>query len=166
MDKYIVISDISKYPSYKNINARLLYLHIACNLDTRTYTYTHSIRMLAEDTGLSLSAVRHALSQLLSDGLLKTTVTVPTTTQYATHKRAQPTTHLHLMTIKDLQHANDTQSDTPNDTESDTHINKKNKKKAKNRLSGQERKTKIFRSEETGGNLIAELLGMMIEEKN
>lgn len=166
MDKYIVISDISKYPCYKNINARLLYLHIACHLDTRTYTYSHSIRMLAEDTGLSLSAVRHALSQLLADGLLKTTVTVPTTTQHATHKRAQPTTHLHLVTIKDLQHANDTQSDTPNDTESDTHINKKNKKKAKNRLSAGERKTKIFRSEEMGGNLIAELLGMMIEPKN
>lgn len=166
MDKYIVISDISKYPCYKNINARLLYLHIACNLDTRTYTYTHSIRMLAGDTGLSLSAVRHALSQLLADGLLSTTVTVPTTTQHATHKRAQPTTHLHLVTIKDLQHANDTQSDTPNDTQSDTHINKKNKKKAKNRLSAGERKTKIFRSEEMGGNLIAELLGMMIEPKN
>lgn len=166
MDKYIVISDISKYPCYKNINARLLYLHIACHLDTRTYTYSHSIRMLAEDTGLSLSAVRHALSQLLADGLLTTTVTLPTTTQHATHKRAQPTTHLHLVTIKDLQHANDTPCDTPNDTPCDTHKNKKIKKSKKNRLSAEERKTKIFRSEEMGGNLIAELLGMMIEPKN
>ena len=159
MDKYIVISDISKYPCYKNVNARLLYLHVACHLDTRTYTYSHSIRMLADDTGLSLSAVRHALSQLLADGLLTTTVTLPTTTQHATHKRAQPTTHLHLVTIKDLQHANDTPNDTPNDT----HINKKIKKSKKNRLSAEERKTKIFRSEESGGNLIAELLGMMQE---
>ena len=163
MDKYIVISDISKYPCYKNINARLLYLHIACHLDTRTYTYSHSIRMLAEDTGLSLSAVRHALSQLLADGLLTTTVTLPTTTHFATHKRAQPTTHLHLVTIKDMQHANDTPNDTPNDTLCDTHNNKKNKKKAKNRLSANERKTKIFKSEESGGNLIAELLGMMVD---
>ena len=159
MDKYIVISDISKYPCYKNINARLLYLHIACHLDTRTYTYSHSIRMLAEDTGLSLSAVRHALSQLLADGLLTTTVTLPTTTQHATHKIAQPTTHLHLVNIRDLHHANDTPNDTPNDT----HKNKKIKKSKKNRLSDGERKTKIFKSEEMGGNLIAELLGMMVE---
>lgn len=165
MDKYIVISDISKYPCYKNVNARLLYLHVACHLDTRTYTYYHSIRTLANDIGMSVAAVRHALGLLVKDGLITIDVTTPTTTHYATHKRAQPTTHIHLVTIKDLQQPNDTQSNTLNNTQSNTQNNKKNKKKQKNRLSDGERKTKIFRSEESGGNLIAELLGMMIEPK-
>lgn len=163
MDKYIVISDISKYPCYKNVNARLLYLHVACHLDTRTYTYYHSIRTLATDIGMTVAAVRHALGLLVKDGLITIDVTLPSTTHYATHKRAQPTTHIHLVTIKDIQQPHDTSHDTPHDTQSNTQINKKNKKTKKIRLSNQERKTKIFRSEESGGNLIAELLGMMVE---
>ena len=159
MDKYIVISDISKYPCYKNVNARLLYLHVACHLDTRTYTYYHSIRTLANDIGMTVAAVRHALGLLVKDGLITIEVTLPTTTHYATHKRAQPTTHIHIVTIKDLQQPNNTPSNTP----SNTQINKKIKKSKKNRLSDGERKTKILRSEESGGNLIAELLGMMVE---
>lgn len=163
MDKYIVISDISKYPCYKNVNARLLYLHVACHLDTRTYTYYHSIRTLANDIGMTVAAVRHALGLLVKDGLITIEVSVPTTTHYATHKRAQATTHIHIVTIKDLQQPNNTPSNTPSNTQSNTQINKKIKKSKKNRLSDQERKTKIFRSEEMGGNLIAELLGMMVE---
>lgn len=163
MDKYIVISDISKYPCYKNVNARLLYLHVACHLDTRTYTYYHSIRTLANDIGMTVAAVRHALGLLVKDGLITLEVTVPTTTHYATHKIAQPTTHIHIVTIKDLQQPNNTPCDTRNDTPCDTHINKKIKKSKKNRLSAEERKTKIFKFEESGGNLIAELLGMMQE---
>ena len=159
MDKYIVISDISKYPCYKNVNARLLYLHVACHLDTRTYTYYHSIRTLANDIGMTVAAVRHALGLLVKDGLITIEVSVPTTTHYATHKRAQATTHIHIVTIKDLQQPNNTPSNTP----SNTQINKKIKKSKKNRLSDGERKTKIFRSEESGGNLIAELLGIMVE---
>ena len=163
MDKYIVISDISKYPCYNNLNARLLYLHVACHLDTRTYTYYHSIRTLADDVGMTVAAVRHALGLLVKDGLITIDVTTPITTHYATHKRAQPTTHIHLVTIKDLQQPNNTLNNTLNNTPSNTQIKKKIKKSKKNRLSDGERKTKIFRSEESGGNLIAELLGMMVD---
>lgn len=163
MDKYIVISDISKYPCYKNVNARLLYLHVACHLDTRTYTYYHGIRTLASEIGMTFATVRHALGLLVKDGLITMEVAVPTTTHYATHKRTQAVTHIHIVTIKDLQHTSNTPSNTQSNTPSNTQINKKIKKSKKNRLSDGERKTKIFRSEESGGNLIAELLGMMVE---
>lgn len=120
MDKYVIISDISRCPCYSNINARLLYLHIACRIDTSTYDYAQSLRRLALETGLSLDAVRHALRQLVRDGLVTTQVTPHIATQYAPQATPQATTHIHIVTIKDLQQTNTTSSTTANTTASTT----------------------------------------------
>lgn len=116
MDKYIIISDISKCPCYRNVNARLLYLHIACCVDTSTYNYCQSFRQLALETGMSVDAVRHAVKQLERDRLITTHVAPHSPTQYAPQHTPQPTTHLHIVTIKDLGTPNGTPNITPNTT--------------------------------------------------
>lgn len=120
MNKYIVISDISKYPCYKNINARLLYLHIACNVDTSTYNYCQSVRRLAMELDMSVDAVRHAIKQLTRDGLITTQVAPHLATQYAPQSTPQPTTHLHIVTIKDISTPNGTPNTTPYTTPNTT----------------------------------------------
>ena len=115
--RYCTILDISSCSSYKNINARLLYLHIACNLDTTSYDYNISLRRLSAAAGMSLSAVRVALAALEKDGLI-------TTTHLTTHLTTQPTTHIHLVRMNEIQLPNDTPNDTPTDTPNDTQINK------------------------------------------
>lgn len=151
MEKYIVIADISKYRSYKNINARLLYLHVACHMDVRTYTYAHSWRQLAAELNMTYSQFRVALKNLLDDGLITTQVATQVAAQYVTQKTTQQTTHIHLVTIKDLKKVNDSPNGSPNDSPNDSPhdslngsdnniINKKNKKKGKNRPSSAKEK--------------------------
>ena len=169
MDKYIVISDISRCPCYKNVNARILYLHIACRLDTSTYTYSQSLRNLAWECGMTIDAVRHALKLLERDGLITTQIAPHLPTQYAPQTAPQPTTQIHIVTIKELQAPSKapstTPNTTPNTTDCTTQKNKINKNNKKQRLSQRsaaaERKTKVFRSGENGGNLIQELLQVM-----
>lgn len=115
--RYCTILDISSCSSYKSINARLLYLHIACHLETTSYDYNISLRRLSAAAGMSLSAVRAALSSLEKDGLIQTT-------QQTTQPTTQPTTHIHLVRMNELCIPNDTANDTANDTPNDTQINK------------------------------------------
>ena len=115
--RYCQILDISSCSSYKNINARLLYLHIACHLETTSYDYNISLRRLSAAAGMSLSAVRAAMAALEKDGLITTT---HPTTQQTTHQ----TTHIHLVRMNELRTSNDTANDTSNDTSNDTQINK------------------------------------------
>lgn len=66
--RYTTLIDISELPSvYRNVNARLLYVHMALKAgyhdDDRDVLET-SIRILAAQTGLTISAVRHALHVL------------------------------------------------------------------------------------------------------
>lgn len=111
-----------------------MYLHIACHVDTSTYTYVRSIRQLARDLDVSVAAARHAIEQLESDGLITTHVATHSPTHYATHATTQQTTHLHLVTIKDLEEPsnspsntpNNTPNDTPNNTASNTHLKENN----------------------------------------
>lgn len=72
--RYTTVIDISEFREvYKNMNARLLYLHMALKCgyhdDDRDMIIT-SIRRLAMDTGLTVSAVRHALGVLERQQLL------------------------------------------------------------------------------------------------
>lgn len=175
MDKYIVIADISRCPSYRNVNARLLYLHCACRLDTSTYTYSQSLRNLAWECGMTLDAVRHALKLLERDGLITTQTAPHPTTRYAPQHAPQPTTQIHIVTIKEIQAPSKAPSTTPSTTpnttdyttDCTTHDNKNNKKNKKQRLSQRgsaaERKTKFFGSEEMGGTLLEDLVVMMTE---
>lgn len=74
--RYTTVIDISELPIYKNPNARLIYLHLALKSgwhdDDRDQIKT-SIRRIAMEAGLTVSATRHALAQLERDKLLTRT---------------------------------------------------------------------------------------------
>lgn len=72
--RYTTIIDISEYPElYRNTNIRILYLHMVLksgyHVDDRDQCRL-SIRRLSYDTGLTISAVRHALGVLQKFGLV------------------------------------------------------------------------------------------------
>lgn len=66
--RYTTIIDISEIPAiYRNVNARLVYLHLVLKSgyhDNDRDLVRMSLRRIAAETGLSLSAIRHAVSQL------------------------------------------------------------------------------------------------------
>lgn len=63
--RYTTIIDITEQPAvYRNINVRLLYLHLCLRCGYHDHDrdiYDRSLRSMAVDAGLTLSAVRHAL---------------------------------------------------------------------------------------------------------
>ena len=63
--RYTTIIDITEQPAvYRNINVRLLYLHLCLKCGDHDHDrdfYDRSLRSMAADCGLTLSAVRHAL---------------------------------------------------------------------------------------------------------
>lgn len=72
--RYTTLIDITQMADvYRNHNARLLYLHLVCiagyHDDDRDKTRV-SIRTLAAQTGLTISAVRHALKVLTAAKLV------------------------------------------------------------------------------------------------
>lgn len=73
--RYTTVIDITELPSvYRNIHARLLYLHMALKAgyhDEDRDRLAISIRNLAYACGLSLSATRHALKVLQDAELIK-----------------------------------------------------------------------------------------------
>lgn len=72
--RYTTIIDISEIsPVYRNINARLVYLHLVLKSGYHDHDrdlVSMSLRRIAAETGLSLSAVRHAVSMLEKSNLL------------------------------------------------------------------------------------------------
>lgn len=66
--RYTTIIDISEIPAiYRNINARIVYLHLVLKSgyhDNDRDLVRMSLRRIAAETGLSLSAIRHAVAQL------------------------------------------------------------------------------------------------------
>lgn len=117
-------------PCYRNVNARILYLHLALKAD-RGGDVVASLRFLAQELDMTLSALRNALRQLLLDGVVKTEVATQSTTQTTAHRTAyrtaQPTTHLHVVTLNELRGASDTVSDTASDTPNGTASDTQNK---------------------------------------
>lgn len=75
--RYTTVIDISEFrTTYRNLNARLLYLHLALKSgyhDDDRDLITISIRRMASDAGLTVSAARHALATLERDGLVTKT---------------------------------------------------------------------------------------------
>lgn len=75
--RYTTIIDITEFPEiYRNHHVRALYLHLVLTSgyhdNDRDYTRL-SIRSMAADTGLTLSATRHALAQLIKYNLVAKT---------------------------------------------------------------------------------------------
>lgn len=75
--RYTTIIDITELESvYRNVNCRLLYLHMCLKSgyhDTDRDQLHASLRNLAAATGLTLSATRHAISKLIAANLLSRT---------------------------------------------------------------------------------------------
>lgn len=73
--RYTTLIDISELPDvYRNKNARLLYMHIVLKSGYHDHDrdiLDKSLRILAAEVGLTLSAIRHAVAQLEAAGLLK-----------------------------------------------------------------------------------------------
>lgn len=73
--RYTTLIDISELPDvYRNKNARLLYMHMVLKSgyhDQDRDLLDKSLRSLASEVGLTLSATRHAVAQLEAAGLLK-----------------------------------------------------------------------------------------------
>jgi len=120
MERFVIIKNMREYPCYANVNARLLYLHLACLVDFTTYQTARSLRQLAYDLGIGLEAVRHAMRQLERDGLIATHVATQTATHSATHRTTQPTTHITLLRINENGAPNGAPNNTPNNTPSNT----------------------------------------------
>lgn len=72
--RYTTIIDISAIPDiYRNRNVTLLYLHLCLKSGYYDYNrdaYKRSIRGLALETNMSVSAIRHALKTLLKFKLI------------------------------------------------------------------------------------------------
>lgn len=73
--RYTTIIDITEQPEvYRNQNARLLYLHLTLKSSYRDEDRDRvkvSVRQMAWQTGMSLSAARNALAVLIKAGLVK-----------------------------------------------------------------------------------------------
>lgn len=73
MNRYTTIIDISGAPCYRSVSVRLLYLHLClkAGYHKEDMDIVHlSLVQLAAGTGLTVSAVRHALCHLESAGLV------------------------------------------------------------------------------------------------
>lgn len=73
--RYTTIIDLTEWPDiYHNVNIRCVYMHLVFKSgyhdDDRDQIRT-SLRRIAQDTGCTLSAVRHAVRALQKAGLLK-----------------------------------------------------------------------------------------------
>lgn len=141
MGKFIIMQDMRSMPSYGNVNARLVYMHVAMGVDVSTYTYATSLRRLAMELGMTVDTVRHALKVLDRDGLVtpqRTPQAAPQGTPQATPQR---TPHLTILKINKNGTPNGTPNTTPNTTENPTEnttpntIDKNNKIKNKNNSS-------------------------------
>ena len=120
MGKYVIMQDMRRMPSYRNINARLVYMHVAMGCDVSTYRYETSYRRLALDLDMTLETVRSALRALIRDGLVATYTTTQWTAQGTTRPTTQRTTHLCIVIMRQNGTPNGTPNNTPDNTPDNT----------------------------------------------
>ena len=124
MLKYVTIPDIRRYPSYRSINARVLYMHLAMSMDISTRTYAHSWRQLSADLDMPLQQLRTALKQLEKDGLVVTQQVTQTVTYGVTQRVTHKVTQIYIMSVSDLEEATNEATNSP--TNSPTNSDKNN----------------------------------------
>lgn len=92
--RYTTIIDITELTTiYRNVNARLVYLHLVlrCGYHDADRDITDiSIRQLAAAVGLTESATRHALRQLSQVGLITRQGRITRVTKWVTSKDITP----------------------------------------------------------------------------
>ena len=123
MKKYVTIIDFRGTASYKNIAARLVYLHAALHMELESRNYTHSLRAIAAELGLSVQNVRTALKVLQQDNLIEVTQVTHTLTQRLTRMLTQPLTQIHVMNISELDDMDNTATNTAANTATNTAAN-------------------------------------------
>lgn len=123
MRKYITIPDIRQYPSYRSINCRILYMHVAMGMDIATRTYAHSWRQLAAELGIPLQQVRTALKQLEKDGLIVTQQVTQRVTYGLTQKVTHKVTQIYIMSASDLDEATNEATNSPTNSPTNSQTN-------------------------------------------
>lgn len=123
MGKYVIMQDMRRMPSYRNINARLVYMHVSMGCDISSYRYETSYRRLALDLDMTLETVRSALRALIRDGLVATYTTTQWTAQGTTQRATQRTTHLCIVIMRQNGTPNGTPNNTPDNTPDNTSDN-------------------------------------------
>ena len=123
MIKYVTIPDIRRYPSYANVNARLLYFHVAMAMDISSRTYAHSWRQLSQELDIPLQQLRTALAQLLRDGLVVTRQVTQQVTYGITHKVTHKVTEIYIVNINELDEATNEATNSPTNSPTNSQLN-------------------------------------------
>lgn len=123
MRKYITIPDIRTYPSYKNANCRLLYLHCAMGMDLVTRDYAHSWRQLSAELDMPLQQLRTALSKLEKDGLIATQQVTQRVTYGLTQQVTHKVTKIHILSVSELDEATNEATNSPTNSQTNSQIN-------------------------------------------
>lgn len=123
MRKYITIPDIRTYPSYKNANCRLLYLHCAMGMDLSTRDYAHSWRQLSAELDIPLQQLRTALSKLEKDGLIATQQVTQRVTYGLTQQVTHKVTKIHILSVSELDEATNEATNSPTNSPTNSQIN-------------------------------------------
>lgn len=84
--RWFTALNIKDTDAYKNVNARLVYLHMLCAMDYKTRVYDVSARATAADVGITYKAARCAIDALLAAGLIRA--------QGGAQSRAQATAYI------------------------------------------------------------------------
>lgn len=123
MIKYVTIPDIRRYPSYANVNARLLYFHVAMAMDISSRTYAHSWRQLSQELDIPLQQLRTALAQLLRDGLVVTRQVTQKVTYGITQKVTHKVTEIYIVNINELDEATNEATNSPTNPPTNPQLN-------------------------------------------
>lgn len=123
MRKYATVPDWREYNSYKSVNCRLLYLHIALSMDCQTRDYVRSLRQLSDELSMPFQQLRTALKSLERDGLVVTQQATHLSTHRLTQRLTQQLTQIHLMSVSELDAASNAASNTASNTATNTATN-------------------------------------------
>ena len=123
MDKYITIPDIRRYPCYKSVNCRLLYMHVSMGMDISTRNYAHSWRQLSIELGMPLQQLRTALKQLERDGLVATQQVTHKVTYGLTQQVTHKVTEIHVLSINELDEATNEATNSPTNSPTNSQTN-------------------------------------------
>lgn len=123
MRKYVTIPDIRTYPSYKNANCRLLYLHCSMGMDLSTRDYAHSWRQLSAELDIPLQQLRTALSKLEKDGLIATQQVTQRVTYGLTQQVTHKVTKIHILSVSELDEATNEATNSPTNSQTNSQIN-------------------------------------------
>jgi len=123
MLKYVTIPDIRRYPSYANVNARLLYFHVAMAMDISSRTYAHSWRQLSQELDIPLQQLRTALKQLERDGLVVTRQVTQQVTYGITQRVTHKVTEIYIVNINELDEATNEATNSPTNSPTNSQSN-------------------------------------------